>query len=368
MDEKEMKKTVDMRPLGLTLTVCLLSIVAALDMEHGIGLFGYLLLGVAVGVFCVIWMTCEKHIFVLDAAAMLIILFFTSSGSLELALLGAVTVITAMILSVCIQKKSAKTSAVLSVCLSFSIGAALVWAIFYAAEGNSLMPDELLNRLNGVFDGYKIPIAKLMRESMSAISDQYYTAIYERYEITKEMFISLTVESMEAYVDYLQMLLPGIFLFFAQALAYISVISFEKTVKSSRYDALLPEVRWILFPQQATCIIYLIVATLYMFASIFSPASIFGIIVTNCWIAFLPVMLACGCGSLLVRLKHPIMRRGTVIILIIFAVGALFAPDTALNVGLFMLAFMGAQDASLARTAEMTKKHFDGQDDRDQNF
>ena len=368
MDEKEMKKTVNLRPFWLTLTVCLLSIVAALDMEHGFGLFGYLLLSVTIGVFCVIWMTCEKHIFVLDAASMLVILFFASSGSLELALSGAVTIITAIILSVCIRKKCAKTSSVLAVCVSFSIGMALVWAVFYAAQGNSLMPGDLLERLNGAFDDIKVPIAKMVREYMGMISDQYYTAIYERYEVTKDAFIALTIESMEDYVDYIQVLLPGLFLFVAQTMAYISVISFEKTVKISRYDALLPEVRWILYPQMVSCVIYLIVAIAYMFTSFLSPVSTLGIIAANCWIAFLPVMLACGIGGLLARLKHPVLRRGTVIVLIIFAVGMLFAPDTALSVGLFMLAFMGAQDASLSRTAEKNKNRFDGHNDRDQNY
>ncbi len=367
MDEKEMKKTVDLRPFGLTLTVCLLSIAAALDMEHGIRLFGYLLLAVAVGALGVIWQTCEKHIFVLDAAAMLVILFFASSGSLEIVLLGAVIVITAMILSAAIRKRCAKTTATLTACFSLSIGTALVFAVFYAAQGNSLMPDDLLGKLNEIFDGFKVPIAKFLREYLHALPDEHF-AFYANYDITKEMFIEAAVKSMEDYVDYIQMLLPGFYLFAAQTIAYVCVISFEKIVKSSHYDAILPEVRWRLYPQQISCVIYLIVATLYMFASIFSPVSMFGIIITNCWIAFLPVMLACGAVSLRMRLKHPILRRGTVIILIIFVVGAFFAPDTALSIGLYILAFMGAQDASLSRTAEKHGARSDGQDDRPQNF
>ena len=363
MDEKEMKKTVDLRPFGLTLTVCLLSIAAALDMEHGFGLLGYLLLAVTIGALCVIWMTCEKYIFVLDAAAMLVILFFASSGSLELALLGAVAVITAMLLSVAVRKKSPKTAAVLTVCFSFSIGTALVFAVFYAAQGNSLMPDELFTRLNDVFDGYKVSFAEIFREQLQALPDEYYATLYTRYELTKDMIIAANIEALEVYIDYIQMLLPGIALFAVQTVAYISVITFEKIAKSSHFDMILPEVRWHLYPQQPTCILYLIVATIYMFASVFSPVSSFGIIITNCWILLLPVMLACGIVSLFVRLKHPLFRRGTVIILIIFAVGAVFAPDTALSVGLFMLAFMGAQDVSLSRTAEKAGKHPDGHDD-----
>ena len=358
-----MKSPSNLRPLGLTAALCLMSIASAIDMEYGTALVGYLLFAAMIGVLCVIFMTCERYIFVLDAVSMLVILFFASSGSLQTALLGAVLIASAMILSVFIRKKCEKTVAILAITISAWIGFTAVFAIFYAAEGGSLLPDDLLSRLNDIFDDFKVMGASLMREYIESMPEEFF-AYYEQHEVTKDMLISVNIEAVETYVDYLQMLLPGFFVFAVQVWGYLSSRVFEKTVKLSRYDALLPQVRWELYPTQFTCIAYLVVATVYLLTSFFSSTSVFALIVTNIWIALMPVMLACGFRSLRARLKHPQFRLSTVIILIVFAVGFFFMPDTALTFAIFMLAFMGAQDVSLSHTAESAKTHFDGKDDR----
>lgn len=365
MNQQEKKTAADLRPFGLTAALCILSIAAALDMEYGIAVIGLLLFAVMIGILAVILMTCEKYIFVLDAVSMLLILFFATGGSLETALLGAVLIACALIFSVFIRKKSDKTTAVLAVCISFAIGFGIVWAIFYAAEGGSLAPSELLSKLNDYFDSFKPPLADMVREYVDSLSAEVL-AYYEKYEITKEMLLEAHLESMESAVDMAQMLLPGCFLFAVQALGYIGVISFEKTVKLCRYDALLPEARWLLYPTQVSCVVYLIVTTLYLITMFFS-SSVFSIVVTNCWIALTPVMLACGLRSLGMRLKHPRFRRSTVFILVLFVAGIFFLAEAAIIFGIFMLTFMGAQDVSLARAAESAKANLGGKD-RDDRF
>ena len=74
MNQKETKPVSDLRPLWLTAVLSALSVLAALDITYGTRILGHLALPCAVGLLCVIFMTCEKHIFVLDAAAMLVIL------------------------------------------------------------------------------------------------------------------------------------------------------------------------------------------------------------------------------------------------------------------------------------------------------
>ena len=361
MNQQKMKTPSNLRPLGLTAALCLMSIASAIDMEYGTALIGYLLFAAMIAVLCVIFMTCERYIFVLDAVAMLVILFFASSGSLQTALLGAVLIISAMILSVFIRKKCAKTVAVLTITISAWIGFIAVFAIFYAAEGGSLLPNDLLNRLNEVFDGFKLTGTSLMREYIESMPEELFE-YYQQHDVTKDMLIAVNIEAVETYIDYLQMLIPGFFVFAIQIWGYLSTRAFEKTVRLSRYDALLPQVRWDLYPTQFTCVAYLIVATVYLFTSFFSSASVFAILVTNIWIALMPVMLACGFRSLWLRLKHPRFRFSTVIIIIVFAIGFFFMPDTALTFAIFMLAFMGAQDISLARTAESARQS-DGKND-----
>jgi hypothetical protein len=88
----------------------------------------------------------------------------------------------------------------------------------------------------------------------------------------------------------------------------------------------------------------------------FSSASTFLILVMNFWIALMPVMIACGFNGLIMRLKHPRFRKSMIFILILFAAACLFMTDIALSFGIFMLTFMGAQDVSLARTAEAAER------------
>lgn len=363
MNQQEMKKTAELRPLGLTAVLCLFSIAAALDMEYGTVIIGHLLLAAMIGVLSVIFMTCERHIFVLDAVSMLVLLFFTGSGSLELALLGAVLIASVLIFSLFIGKKSGKTVAVLAVCISFAVGYAVVWALFYAAEGGSLAPSDLFSKLNDYFDSFKPPLADYVREYVDSLSEEVLE-YYAKYDVTKEMLIEANLEAMESYVDTAQMLVPGAFLFAVQVFGWLAVIAFEKAVKLARYDALLPEVRWRLYPTQFTSILYLAVTTVYILTMFFSTSS-FTIIVTNIWIALTPVMIACGFRSLSLRLKHPRLRRSTILILVLFVFGVFFLREAAVSFGVLMLTFMGAQDVSLARTAEEAKKHFEGKDRHD---
>ena len=361
MDQKERKTTSNLRPLGLTIALCLFSISAAWDMEYGIRIIGHLLMMGIIGILAVIFMTCPKHISVLDAISMLIILFFSSNGSLELALMGAALIVTALVLSAAVHQKSAKTSAVLAVCVTFTVGYILVWATFYAAQGNSLAPNELLTKLNDYFDSFKAPLAEFVHEYVEHLPEEVF-AYYEKYEITKEMLISAYLEMMEDSVDMAQMLLPGCFVFIVQAMAYLGVVSFEKVVSLCRYDALLPEANWFLYPTQISCIIYLVVTAVYTITMFFSTTSVFAILVTNIWIALMPAMVACGFRSLRMRLKHPRFRRSTVVILILFVIGVFFFASSALSLGVFLLTFMGAQDVSISRSVENVKHHFDDDD------
>lgn len=352
---QQTKPSANLRPLGLTAVLCLFSISAALDLAYGKAIIGSFLMMAMIGVLAVIFLTCERYIFVLDAAATLVILFFAANSSLFAALFGLVLIIASMILAQTVRKKKEKVSVVLAVCFTVFIGYALVWTILYAADGNSLAPSDLLDRLNAYFDSLKAPLAEAVRRSVESLSEEVF-AYYQKYDITKEMLLQSYLESMENYVDIMQMLLPGFSLFAVQVMAYIGVTSFEKTVKATHYDALLPEVRWRLYPSQPACVIYLIITSLYAILSFFSASSAFLLVVMNLWLALMPVMLACGFRSLKARLAHPRLRRSMIVILILFVIGIFFMPDVALPIGIFMLTFMGAQDVSVMRAAESAKK------------
>ena len=341
----------NLRALGLTVALCVLAVAAAADLEYGTHIIGHVFLLFSVGVLSVIFMTCEKTVFVLDAAAFLAIIFFTSNGSLTLSLFGAVIIFSAMLLAFAVRKKSAKTSAVLVVSMTVTIGYLIVMAVFYAAEGGSLEFSSLFEKLNALNDSVKVFLADIIKQSIDAMSEEVL-AYYAKHEITKEMILEASLLSMENYVDWMQLLLPGCIVFLVQLMGYLSVIAFEKTVRIARCDAVLPEVRWYLYPTKISCVLYIVMTTVYIISSVFFAASSFDIIITNFWIALMPVMIGCGFRSLYLRLKHPQLRRSTVFTLILLGVGCFFIPDAVLTFSVLTMTFMGAQDVFLSRAVE----------------
>ena len=356
MDQKQIKNNSSLRSLGLTVMLCLLAVTATADIAYGTYIIGHVLLMTVIGVLAVIFMTCEKTVSVLNAAVLVAIIFFTSNGSLVLSMFGCVLILGALLLAYAVQKKSAKTSAVLVVSTSVTIGYLIVMALFYVAEGNSLAISDLFSVFNELVDSIKISCADIIRQSVDSLSEESYA----QYGITKEVLLEISLKAMEEYVKWMQLLLPGCFLFFVQVMGYFSVIAFEKTARLMRCEAVLPEPRWRLYPTHVSCVIYILVTTVYLITSVFSSTSAFAIIITNFWTALVPVMLVCGFRSLYLRLKHPQLRKRTVFTLILLGAGCFFIPDAVLTFGIFMLTFMGAQDVSLSSSVEAGEMFFKG--------
>ncbi len=351
MDKKQIKNKSNLRSLILTIILCVLTVTAAADLEYGTHIIGYVFFMMLIGILSVIFITCEKAVSVLDAAAVLAIIFFTSNGSLKFSFLGAVLILGALLLAYAVQKKSAKTSAVLVVSFTVAIGYLAIMALFYAMEGNSLEFSALFSKLNALFDAIKVSCSDVIKQSLDSLPEEML-AYYAKNDITKEMLLEASLHAMEDYVDWMQLLLPGCFVFLVQIMGYIGVVSFEKTARVVRCESVLPSAHWSLYPTQISCVIYILITMIYIITSFFAATSSFAVIITNFWIALMPVMVACGFHSLYLRLKHPQLRRKTVFILILLAVGALFIPDAVLTFSIFMLTFMGAQDVSLSRSIE----------------
>ncbi|MBE6665494.1 MAG: hypothetical protein E7603_04615 [Ruminococcaceae bacterium] len=357
MDKKQIKNMSNLRALGLTVILCILAVAAAADLEYGTHIIGHVFLMLSVGVLSVIFMTCDKAVFVLDAAALIAIIFFTSNGSLILSLFGAVIIFSAMLLAYAVRKKSAKTSAVLVVSITVTVGYLIVMAVFYAAEGGSLALEDLFEKLNGLGDSVKIYLADVITQSVDAISEEIL-AYYAKHDITKEMLLEASLLAMEDSVDWMKLLLPGYFVFLVQVMGYFGVIAFEKTVRIARCEAVLPEIHWQLYPTQVSCVIYIVITTVYIITSVFFSNSSFAVFITNFWLALMPVMIGCGFRSLYLRLKHPQLRRSTIFILILLGAGCFFIPDAVLTFGILTMTFMGAQDVFLSRAVESGDPRF----------
>ena len=307
MDKQQINNRSDMRSLVLTVIFCVIAVAAAVDLEYGTRLIGHALFMILIGILSVIFITCEKSVAVLDAAALLVIVFFTSNADLVFSALGLVLILSAVLLVYAIRKKSEKTSAVLVVSLTVAIGYLTVIALFYSAKGNSLEISALFSKLNGFFDSIKVSCADMIRQFWDSVPEEVL-AYYTEQEITKEMLVEAYLTVMEDYVDWVQLLLPGCFIFLVQVMGYIGVLSFEKTARWTRFEEALPKMHWHLYHTQISCVIYILVTIVYIITSFFAPSSSFAVIITNFWIALMPVMIACGFHSLRLRYKTPCLR------------------------------------------------------------
>lgn len=351
METENKKPSASLRALWLTMALCAVMLVAACDLAWGTRVVGLAALMGATGILTVIFLTCDVYISVLDSIFSLLILYFAAGMTATVPAVGAVSVLCAFVLSRMIKKRCAKTSATVAVTLVLLLYFILLALLLYAAGGHSLAPKDIMNEINGYFETIKEQLINFSEEYIDALPDatkKYYEGVGISMEELREYY----AQSMSTSVDTIQMLLPGEILLGLQLLAYLAVCIFVLTVKLAKYDALLPEPRWVLYPTQITCIVFMAATFVYVIASFFFRSSAVTMVVVNLLLVLWPSMTACGVRGLIVRLKHPVLRRQTIFILALFVLFGLFMLNIMLPVSAILLAFLGARDVSSLRMAE----------------
>ncbi len=351
MEHENKKSSVNLRSLWLTMALCAVLLAAAADLAFGTQIIGMIALMGAAGIFTVILLTCETYVSVLDGVVSLVILYFAGGMTVVLPALGAVFIVCAFVLSRLIKKKCSKTSAVVALTIVLLLYFLILAAVLYAAGGHSLAPKDVMRELNSFFDEMRSEAADWGRAYVDELPEQTIK-LYENLGVGTEELRESYAASAEAAVDAVQMFLPGEILLLLQVLAYLGVCFFVLAVKQARYEALLPEPRWVLYPTQVTCIVFMVTTFVYMIASFFSGTTAFAVVCVNLLLALWPSMAACGVRGLVVRLKHPVLRGRTIFILGLFVLFGLFMLNLMLPIAAILLAFLGARDVSSLRMAE----------------
>ncbi len=352
----ENKIAISLRPLWLTMALCVVMLAGAVDLVWGTRLIGMTALMAGAGILSVILLTCETYISVLDSLVPLILLYFAGGMRLWVPAVGAVSIICALVISRLIKKKTTKSAAVVTITIVLLVCFLIIAAVFYALEGHSLAFSDILKDINQFFDETREKAAAWANDYIDSLSQSTIQS-YENLGISKDALREYYITEAKALVDTLQLTLPGLLLIGLQIFAYLAVCFFVLTVKSASYDALLPEVRWVLYPTQITCIVFLAAIFFYMIA-LFFPSTVFAILVVNLLLVLSPSMIACGVRGLSVRLRHPMLRKRTIVILVLFVFFALFMTSTALQLAIILLSILGAKDVFSLRMAEseMRKK------------
>lgn len=357
MNQETKRPAVNMRPLWLTMVLCVVMLAGAADLAFGSRVIGFVALMGAAGILTVIMSTCETYISILDSLIPLIILFFAGGMQPWIPALGAVVIVCALVLSGLIKGKTAKTTAVVIITVTLLAYVLVFAAVFYVLDGNALSFSGVMDDINHVFDGIREDMVRAAQEYVDGLPQ----SLLDRYEALGIDKVTLTesyVANAEMTVELLQMILPGLILMAGQLFAYLAVCFFVLTVRAARYDALLPETRWVLYPTQITCIVFLAAAFLYLITSFF-VSNPFAVVIFNLLLVLWPSMAACGVRGLFVRIRHPFLRKRTLFILALFVIfGFLFAA-MAVQLAAIVLAFLGAKDVLTLRMAEseMRKKN-----------
>lgn len=342
------------RPFLLTLAMCLSAFFAAWAIGRGSSLFGILFLIVMGGVFAVLSSTAS-HPAVMAIGASVSVVLLQLFGDFFASLMGVTVLIAALVLSYQVRSRTPKTTVLVTVSLILGGGFLLTAALLYAIDGGSLAPSDLLEKYGEFFKQTEIEYAKILHEK-NANLDEMTLSLYANMDITREMLLEMDLDNLALAMDIMQLILPGVLVLFVQLLAYAEIAAFRIAARFAHVEALLPAPRWTLIPTQVSCIVYIAVAIIYVIGSFISePTSAFMTVMANLWLVLLPTMLFCGVRVLTVRLRHPLYRMGTGLIVMIFVFGFFFIPYIAAPVALFMLSFLGAQTISTMHTVEAEK-------------
>ena len=346
---------VKLRPLILILCMLIAASFAAMSMTEGVTVIGLILLTAMGGFFTTLLLIVSKTIYIV-IPVIVSVFVLQIAGNFPASLTGLVALIAAFSLSYCVSRRKPKLTALFSVSLILGGGFLLIAAILYVMRGGSLSPSALLKKYQETFDLLKIQSSVPIHDMINGMSEEMLM-LYERAGITKEMLLNVYLENMELVIDALQLSMPGICLFGIQFVAYAEISAFRLSARLCRVNALLPSLHWSIYPSQTSCIVYLIVAVLYMVSTFFSSGeSVFPILSSNMWLTLLPMMLFCGTNVLTMRLRNPRFRTGTCVILAAFVLGFFFLRSVAVQLALFSLSFLGAQTAWTQRVLEAEKQ------------
>ncbi len=356
MDQTQHKtySSVRWRPILLVVAMCLAASLAAWLIAEGAVVLGILMLCLMGGVFTVVFLTVT-HPAAMAVGASVSVVLLQVLGSFRASLSGVVVLIAALVLAHQVRQRLPKTTALVTVSLILGGGFLLISAILYAIQGESLAPSDLLDAYNEFFRELKIEFSVVVHEWIGNL-DEKTLALYAQMEITREMLLESYLDSMEGAIDMMQLMLPGLLAFAVQLLAYAEIAAFRFAARLVRVEALLPSPRWKLIPTQVSCIVYIAVSVIYTIGSFLAEAdSAFLVVMVNMWLVLMPTMLFCGVRVLTARLKHPMYRMGTGMILAVFVLGLFLVPSVAIVLALFLLSFLGAQTVSAMHTIEAEK-------------
>lgn len=348
-------RSVRLRPLWLALCSLALAALGALAFTLPLYLTGGILLMCAAGVFAVLLSTVKAAVCLPVGLALLALLYFLGGETLFPPLLGVLALIMAYVLTRCVRQKGTKSGTTVALTVAFLIGALVIAAVLYGSAGNSFDPKEIGKAIDKALS---VP-----KNALLEVTEQYFDSLTEAERLTIapkpgdfEKLRENALAGVESLIETFRILLPGLIIAAAQILSYIAVCFFVLTAKCAMLYALLPETKWVLYPTQITCVIYKVALLLFVVVSFLPSVGAIALVIISLLVILTPSMAACGIRGIVVRLRHPMLRRKMTVFLIIFLAVSLITLGVFLPICSIFLAFLGANDVSSLRSAEAQQK------------
>ncbi len=355
MEQTQRKQiSANARQIILVFAMCISALSSALFFRFGMAIVGTLLLAVMGGIFAVVFLTARSPVSMVLGVTISVMALQLLEG-FSASLMGVSALVAALVLAYQVKKHETKTTVLVTAAAILGIGFTVAAAIVYAFDGGSLVPSELLAEYHAFFKEMKLLLTDEVKAMVDTL-DESTLALYAQMDVTKEMLYESYIDTVNAAVDLLELMLPGLAMLIFQFLAYLEISAFRIAARAVHVEAVLPAPRWYLIPTQISCIVYIAVASIYILVSFFAAEdSVLMVVLVNLWLALLPTMLLCGFRVMLLRLGHPMHRARTSMVIFIFIFGFVFLTAVALRLALFVLSFLGAQTISTMHVMESEK-------------
>lgn len=300
----------------------------ALCFGKGLYVIGSVLLTVASACLSVLLLSSQSVVPLLFLPVSAILSYLLSSRSVSVTVLSVAIVAVGACIALSIRKKATKISNILFCGIIFALFAALFAVFSYSAAGHALT----LEAAKAYFDG----VSSEIKAALAAGLDGIYE-VYESHGISVEAQDRIDPESL--FVT-LKVMIPGFAVALIETVSYIAVSLSVLFLRASQLEILLPDPRYRMTPTSVSSIVFF---ASYAFIILFSRLSSLSVIYAaslNIAIIFTPLMFVCGVRGISDRVRNPITRRFSSILLV-FAVIGVF-----LNVliPVILLSFMGARD------------------------
>lgn len=272
------------------------------------------------GVFAFYYLTTFSPVVALTAIPAYAIAFFMTGSAFDAAWSLLFLPVGAM-LSLCLLRRTQKTSAVVTAASAIGISAAVLFLIGYMAENGTVAPDSLMESFNARFESARAQLLASTEASVQAAIEQ--NPLYAQYYT--DAYVSSVVN---ASIDTMKLSMPAVLIIIAEVLGFLAVTIFCGLTKLFRCTKLLPRGYRIRL-SRLSGVIFVVSYLINLFSSGGTATTLTQVTAGNLASVLMPGLFLLGLRTLVRRAKNPGRRRSFVVTIVILGLLLFTYPSYA---------------------------------------